>query len=238
LGNDKSTVLLGLQATEPSLTDVQIGDRRRARIVSAMIEIACERGYLGATVALVASRAGVSRRAFYELFDGREECFLAAFEWSVGRAREAVFGACEGSVSWRECTRDGLAGLLRWLEREPVLARLCVIEALGAGKLVLERRAEILEELMDALDAHAPRPPEPSAPLLTSEGIVGGALAAVHGRLLEPSATDDSREQGRLVDLHGQLMALIVLPYLGPQAAGEELIRRAPAPPRGIRIAG
>jgi DNA-binding MarR family transcriptional regulator len=56
---------------------------------------------------------------------------------------------------------------------------------------------------------------------LTTEGLVGGALSVIHGRLVQP-------QDGRLTDLHGQLMALIVLPHLGARAAGEELARPLP----------
>jgi AcrR family transcriptional regulator/DNA-binding MarR family transcriptional regulator len=238
----------------------EVEDIQRARIVSAMIEVAAEGGYLGAAVAPVVARAGVSRRTFYELFDGREDCFLAAFEWGVAQARRVVVGAYGSRRSWRDRVRHGLAALLAFLDAEPELAHVCVIDALGAGRLVLERRARVLDELIAALDAEAP-PARGSdgKPLLSAEGVVGGAFSVLHGRLLEqdvaravPPATDvavdpcvSSRTpKGQaglsLIELHGQLMALIALPYLGPRAAGEELTRSAPAiaMPEKARVAG
>jgi AcrR family transcriptional regulator len=195
---------------------------QRARILSAMVEVAAEGGYIGAAIAPVVACAGVSRRTFYELFDGREDCFLAAFEWGLAQARSATIDAYRSQRSWRDRVRHALAALLAFLDSEPELARVCVIEALGAGKLVLERRARVLDELIAALGADAPARGS-EQPLLTAEGIVGGAFAVVHGRLLEQDAT-----AGPLIQLHGQLMALIALPYLGPRAAGEELTRAAP----------
>jgi AcrR family transcriptional regulator len=198
-----------------------------------MVEVAAEQGYIGAAVAPVVARAGVSRRTFYELFDGREDCFLAAFEWGLGQARQAVVEAYGQQRTWRDRVRRGLAALLAFLDSEPELARVCVIEALGAGRLVLARRARVLDELIAALDAEAPRARGASEkPLLTAEGVVGGAFSVLHGRLLE--------RDGALIALHGQLMALIALPYLGPRAAGEELTRKAPdVPPReSVRVSG
>ncbi len=219
---------------------------QRARILSAMVEVAAEGGYIGAAIAPVVACAGVSRRTFYELFDGREDCFLAAFEWGLAQARSATIDAYRSQRSWRDRVRHALAALLAFLDSEPELARVCVIEALGAGKLVLERRARVLDELIAALGADAPARGS-EQPLLTAEGIVGGAFAVVHGRLLEQDATagagagavvDDAAATtrsdgaavppGPLIQLHGQLMALIALPYLGPRAAGEELTRAAP----------
>jgi AcrR family transcriptional regulator/DNA-binding MarR family transcriptional regulator len=214
----------------------QVSDIQRARILSGMVEVAAGDGYLGAAVARVIARAGVSRRTFYELFQGREDCFLAAFDWGTARARELVVEACGSQRSWRDQVRHGLAALLAFLDAEPELARVCVIEALGAGKLVLERRARILEELTGVLDGHAPKARGGPAPLITAEGVIGGAFSVLHGRLLEQRHAESSgSDAAPLMVLHGQLMALIALPYLGPRTAGEELVRSAPElPPREV----
>jgi AcrR family transcriptional regulator len=205
-----------------------------------MTEVSSEHGYIGAAVAPVVARAGVSRRAFYELFEGREDCFLAAFEWGVCQARAAMAEAQPGQRTWRNRMRAALAGLLTLLDAEPELARVCFIEALEAGPLILARRAEIADELIAALGAGAPRPRGAAKmPLLTAEGVVGGAFSVIHARLLErgrpatagrcasPEVAANAGPRP-LIDLHGQLMALIALPYLGPSAAGEELTRTAP----------
>src|ERR1022692_5235573 len=136
--------MLSRSPTAPGLVSrAEVDDFQRARIVSAMVEVAAEQGYIGAAVAPVVARAGVSRRTFYELFEGREECFLAAFEWGVGQARAVVGEAYRSQRSWREGVRCALAALLCLLDSEPELARVCAIEALAAGKLVLRRRAEV-----------------------------------------------------------------------------------------------
>jgi AcrR family transcriptional regulator/DNA-binding MarR family transcriptional regulator len=219
-----------LRAGRGALSRDEVDEFQHARIVSAMIEVSSELGYLGAAVAPVVARAGVSRRTFYELFDGREDCFLSAVEWGVAQAREVTVEAYATQRTWRERTRHALAALLAFLDAEPQLARVCVIEALGAGKLVLQRRAEIVEELVSAIDTGAPRGRAAAdRPLLTAEGIIGGAFSVIHGRLLEAGTAGEARQ---LVGLHGQLMALIVLPYLGPRAAGEEFTRPAPEVPR------
>ena len=217
----------------------QVDDIQRVRILSAMVEVSAEGGYFGAAVAPVVARAGVSRRTFYELFEGREDCFLAAFEWGVTQARQLVLEAYGSQRSWRDRVRHGLAALLAFLDSEPELARVCVIEALGAGRLVLERRAQVLDELVAALDATTPRARGTGgAPLLTAEGVVGGAFSVLHGRLLEQRGADGGPRI--MIQLHGQLMALIALPYLGPRVAGEELTRMAPdVPPReSVRVSG
>jgi AcrR family transcriptional regulator len=208
-----------------------------------MVEVASELGYLGAAVAPVVARAGVSRRTFYELFEGREDCFLAAFNWAVEQLCEVTVKTYRSHSPWREGVRHGLARLLALLDSEPELARVAVIEALGAGAIVLERRAEVAAQLIAGLAADAPQGrSSPEMPLLTAEGVVGAVFSVIHARLLElpgpwmrgTSQSSRSRDvqargdRGPLMGLHGQLMVLIVLPYLGPRAAKEELKRPMP----------
>ena len=203
---------------------------QRARIVSAMVEVASEHGFLGAAVGRVVKRAGVSRRTFYDLFDGREDCFLAAFDWGVEQASEQVAGAYVRESSWRDGIRAALASLLVLLDSEPQLARVCVVEALGAGTLVLERRAAVMRRLAGALRSGAPRARGSACepPLLTAEAILGGAFSVIHTRL-------SLGGEGPLSDLLGQLMALIALPYLGPRAAGKSSRAPRPTSPRPRR---
>jgi AcrR family transcriptional regulator len=169
------------------------------------------------SVAHVVERSGVSRRTFYEHFADREDCFLAAFDRAVGSARGLVRAAYEQENGWREGMRSGLGRLLLIVDEEPSLARVCVVEALGAGPRLLERRAEVMKELADVIDrgrslaSGAYDPPD-----LTSEAIAGAVFAILHTRLLEGS-------QAPFTKLLGPLMSIIVLPYLGARVAGSEL---------------
>jgi AcrR family transcriptional regulator len=195
---------------------------QRARLLNAMIEVAATRGYLGASVGHVVARAGMSRRTFYELFESREDCFLAAFDTGVERAAAVIANGYGSERTWREGVRAARVALLELLDAEPALARMCVIEALAAGPAPLERRAQVLRRLARTLEDTATREPgESESPLLGAEGIVGGAFSVLHTRLLE-------RRPDSLLELLPQLMALIVLAYLGGRAAGEELRRPAP----------
>jgi DNA-binding MarR family transcriptional regulator len=106
---------------------------------------------------------------------------------------------------------------------------LLVVETLGAGARVLRRRREVVSLLLDAVQEgrHESRAASPP-PSLTAEGIVGGALSVLHGRLVEPGPEP-------LRDLTGQLMGMIVLPYLGASAARREIALPLPAAERRRR---
>src|SRR5262249_35091475 len=51
----------------------------RVRLVTGMLEAVEARGFAGTTIADVARHARVSKRTFYEHFDSKEACFLAAY---------------------------------------------------------------------------------------------------------------------------------------------------------------
>ena len=192
-------------------------------MIAAAVQAVEEVGYARMTVAQVIARAKVSRKTFYDVFVDREDCFLAAFERAVAQMRLLVVEAYEAEANWREGIRAALTRMLQFMDEEPGLARLCVLEALGAGPRALEVRARVLDELAAVVDhgrsvggAGTREPPQ-----VTAEGIVGAVFAVIHTRLLEQRPEPFAR-------LIGPLMSMIVLPYLGVRAASKELSRPTP----------
>lgn len=58
----------------------RMSELQRGRIVAAAAETLAERGCSAITVEEIAARAGVSRKTFYEHFEKREGCLIAALE--------------------------------------------------------------------------------------------------------------------------------------------------------------
>ena len=225
-----------------------VGMQRR-RLLGATVEQAFEDGVQSLTVATICERAGLSRRTFYEIFDERETCLYAAFEDAVEQAMRAVseavaddegagggrgaqkVGGTQGARGWRERTRAGLMAFLCFLDREPGIGRLLVVEALGAGHQTLEARRRGIAQIIAHIDqgrmeTRAGREPPP----LTAEGVVGAVFSVIHARMLQ-------RDPQPLTELCGSLMAMIVQPYLGAAAAQKEmerpvLVTEQPAVPR------
>ena len=200
------------------------------RLLAAAVRAVDELGYADTTVADITSRARVSRRTFYELFADREACLAAVLEDALGLiATELAAAELEG-LAWRERVRMGLFTILSFLDREPVLARVCVVQALRGGPRVLERRETVLLRLASVVDEGrlSSVRAERCTPL-TAEGLVGAAFSIVYARLLRG-------ERRPLVGLLGELMGMIVLPYQGASAARREQVRPAPAVSRDLRV--
>jgi AcrR family transcriptional regulator/DNA-binding MarR family transcriptional regulator len=213
-----------------------VAEIQRARMIAALIEVTGERGVGGLTVAHIVARSGVSRRTFYELFADRDDCFLAAFDLVVERAAQRVLPVYEVPGAWRERIRAGLGALLEFLEDEPGMGALCIVETLGAGPAALERRARVVNALIAVVDGGRREVRRGSAcpTRLTAEGVVGAVLAVLHARLAgrdgEASRAGRSGTGGSpsMVGLLGPLMGMIVLPYQGQAAAAREVSRSAP----------
>jgi AcrR family transcriptional regulator len=208
----------------------QVAELQRRRLLSAVIELVSERGVQAVNVAVIAQRAGVSRKTFYDIFRDREACLLAAFEATVERISQIVLLAAAGERKWRDRVRVGLTALLRQFDDEPAAGRLVVVEALSAGEPTLAARRLVLDRLIAIVDegrAETKRGREP--PPLTAEGVVGAVFSVIHARMLDrstPTVADLGAEQvdpSPLSELTRALTAIVVQPYLGTIAAHKEI---------------
>jgi AcrR family transcriptional regulator len=205
-----------------SLAGSGVGEMQRARMLRSAVAVVSEHGYGQMSVARVTGRARVSRRTFYDIFADREDCFLAVFDDALARVSGLIVAAYEGERGpWRERVRAGLAALLEFLDEEPAVGSLLVVDALGAGPRVLRRRAEVLQRAGRALDEGGSRSTRTvdGRAELTGEGVVGAVLSVIHTRL-------SAERPSSLLELLSPLMGTIVLPYLGPAAARREIARR------------
>jgi AcrR family transcriptional regulator len=172
----------------------------------------------------ITGRARVSRRTFYDLFANREDCLLAVFEDVVGQLERELTDAGLADLPWVERVRTGLWKILCFLDREPMLARVCVVQSARAGQAVLEARERILASLATVLDeGSSENASAREVPALAGEGLIGAAVSIVDKRLRKG-------DRARLSELQGELMGMLVLPYLGAGAASRE--RKRPLPQR------
>jgi AcrR family transcriptional regulator len=192
---------------------------QRERILDAVLQAASRSGYAAMRIEDVIAIAGVSRRTFYDHFANKEEAFLAAYELVLDQLLTGVTSAFASGATWPGRVRRGLAAFLNLLASEPVLAQVCVVEALAAGPRALARRTAAME----AFQALLMPPPDDAlatatAPPVAIEAIVGGIYEVIYSRVTTH----------RTEELPGLLPSLLhsaLLPFVGPEVAEAEYQR-------------
>jgi AcrR family transcriptional regulator len=174
-----------------TLTRADVVAHQRRRILLAMVDDVAERGYPAVTVAHVIARAGVSRATFYEQFDDKEECFLAAFDAAIG----ILLTGAE--------RQRGVAELLRsYLDRlaaNPGYAKVFLVDIHALGTAGVLRRAASQQRFADVVARVVGA--RSTADRFACEAFVAAVGALVTSRLA-------AGEGGMLHELHDPLVGL------------------------------
>jgi AcrR family transcriptional regulator len=204
-----------------------VTESQRNRIHQAMVEVVSARGYPETRVVDVIGVAGVSRKTFYELFESKEDCFLAAYDVLLGNLLADATEAFESNADgpWAERVAAGLGALLEHLAQHPDEARFAIVEVLAAGPKALARRDAALRQFSGFLESGRSES-SVDLPGITSIAVIGGVNELLYSEILHGAA-------GRLPSRLPDLMFWVALPYLGADAAaGErERVRRAKVRP-------
>jgi AcrR family transcriptional regulator len=195
-----------------------VTSNQRERLVVAIADVCSSSGYAAMSVEDIVVASGVSRRTFYDNFQDKDDAFAAAFEEITARLLTRVRMAYDANEGLVTRARETLRALLGFLADEPAFADMCVVEALAAGPVVIDRRMANLRALSDLIDetAAAMLPPARRPSPIIAEALVGGIFEVVYSRVLA----------GRHAELPGLLPGLIftlLLPYAGHDVASQVL---------------
>ena len=196
-------------------------ESRRDLILAAMIRVVGSKGYKATSVADVIEEAGTSRTTFYKHFEDKHECFLAAYERLVEQVFGEVVANCDGEQPWLDRMRTGLATIVDLFAVDPTLARTAVVEVAAAGADARQLHWNAVARFTEFLEAGRELTGGRELPdniALMSAGAVSGLIFD------EVLAGRTERLPAMLPDL---LFAMLV-PYIGPRAAADEM-RRATA---------
>jgi AcrR family transcriptional regulator len=190
---------------------------QRERLLAGMLRATAELGYREVSVQEVLDRAGVSRPTFYEHFENKEACFLAAFDAAASRLRRRIDTAAGNGEGWRERLRLGLEELLNFASEDSDAAMSLIVDGRAACPDALTRRDDLLDHVSSGRAGWGRADAAGAAPsAIAAAGIVGGIEALLYSRLNRGEADD-------VQSLLPSLMYFAVLPYEGHEAASEEL---------------
>lgn len=135
-----------------SLTRAEVTQSQRERLLRAMTDECADHGIAATTAAGVYQRAGVSSRAFYENFRDVRDCFLAAYDATVGVTLGTLGGVDSSNSDALATFSSMLAKYLELLADNPSIARTFLVEVYGAGPKALARRLEVHQRFVSALE--------------------------------------------------------------------------------------
>jgi len=197
------------------LSREQIADSQRERLLAAIAQEVAARGYRTTTISEIVKVASVSTRDFYELFDGKEECFLAAFDAVRAHLEELVSAAAAGEEDWPHRVIAALRAALGFFAAEPDLARLSLLESVSSTPAIAIRFREAVLAAVPALAEGREELADPDLLLPDTEDAILGGIVSLATRSIVAGETEE------LFGLLPDLVDFALSPYLGAERAAE-----------------
>lgn len=188
---------------------------QRERLLAAVVRVTVEKGYESTTVGDILGEAGVGRESFYELFDDKLDCMVAAHKILLDDLEKEARAVYIGEGPWPARVREGLRVALEWFAADPEASRFLLVETSTVGpafRSIFKREYARFTGLLDeGFDDSTPGPDLTEA---TSLGV--GALLA---RIYEEILLDRVAELPRLLP---DLTYDFLVPFVGEKIAREQ----------------
>lgn len=185
----RGTPALGGLSPGPGMAAKDVAAHQLTRIHNATVGIVAERGYEALMVRDVVSYAEVSTRAFYELFGGKEDCFLQTYELNAyfenlddcylaalgRRAADALAQAARAQTaasSWADGVYRAISALCSQVAGDRLLARVCLDDDFPPGSHATRSRRRLLDAITELLGD-----PTPQATSATPSHIAASSAA-------------------------------------------------------------
>jgi AcrR family transcriptional regulator len=195
------------------LSREQILDSQRERLLAAMAHEVAASGYRATTITGIVKFASVSTRDFYELFEGKEECFLAAFDAVHDHLTALISDATASEPDWPHQVIAALRAALDFFASNPDLARLGLLESVSATPSIAIRFREAVLACVPALARGRSELADPDSLLPEAESsIIGGAVSLVTRSII-------AGEAEKLPELLPDLVDFTLRPSLGGDRA-------------------
>jgi AcrR family transcriptional regulator len=201
------------------MSPAEKAEQERDLIRRALVSLIDEQGYAKTTVDDLLERAQIDRATFERQFETLDACFAEVWTEYAQALAGPVLVVYADAGNWRDGIRAQAWKLCRMTIEDELRARICMVEVDFGGELVQATRDIVMAgyvELVQLGRHETDRGAE--VPKAQAEAVVGAIWERVRRRI----KTD--RLDALVGDVPG-LLYLAYLPYLGPEAAQEELQR-------------
>lgn len=218
-GGEKPAQIRPLHGGRHGLPPDVVAFNQRERLLAAIAEVVAEHGYNKATIAQITGVASVSRRTFYEHFEGKEACFIAAYDAVDEYLARHLAELLAEQDEWPDQVAIALAETLRFYATKPILARLSLVESSAVGEGMAARRERSVTRIVALLrpgrEWHSG---EHELNDGIEEALAGGIAILIARRVAAGEAEQLERFAPGLIEF-------TLAPYLGGEAAREVATR-------------
>jgi AcrR family transcriptional regulator len=207
-----STYGHGLNGAEATSHD------ERTRLLQGILRLVTRENYRDLSAPQIADEANLPVETFCELFNSKEECFLEALDTAGDELLAIAADPALVSDDWPRAVRRVLAELTHYLADHPLHARALSQEAYFSGAQALERTLELSHSIATLLTEGAPAQPQGS---LIAEAVAGAIWHTIRCQAA-------SGRVQLLAALSDHLAYVVLVPYIGAEAAGELVTEESP----------
>jgi AcrR family transcriptional regulator len=196
------------------------------RIVFATVEVIGRDGYTNATIAQIIQTAGVDSRAFYRLFDGKQQALAAASELLFRNAMAVAAGAFVAGEDWPEHVWEAARAVAQYAEQNPTLTNVSLVESLAGGAHAAGRVEDFTRAFTIFLQEGSSHPDD--RPERSEHGPSEVALEAIGAAVFELAYRHPREDpEATLSRLLAPAVFISLAPFLGVDAAGDFVCRKA-----------
>lgn len=188
---------------------------QRERLLAAVVRVTAANGYDSTTVGDILGEAGVGRESFYELFDDKLDCMLAAHKLLVDNLEQQVRSAYEQPGPWPARMTSALAATLDWFAADPDAARFTLVELSAVGPAFRARFQAEFSRFIELLNEGVRKEGLDPELARAADLAVGATLARIYEEVVLERAEDLPR-------LLPDLTYGLLVPFVGEAAARAE----------------
>jgi AcrR family transcriptional regulator len=203
----------------PRISELEVAENHRLRILYAVACLAEQKGYAGTTVAEITKLASVEGSTFYRLFADKQEAFSAVLELGFQQMMDVTARGFFAGQGWPQRSWEAARALTQLLDANPLVANLGFVEAYAVGPGAVQRIEDSHTAFMFFLQEGLLQQPEREPPSrVAMEAIVAGIFEIVYLHVRK-------RGKPQLATLLPHIAHLWLAPFMGSAAADEVIDR-------------
>jgi AcrR family transcriptional regulator len=186
----------------------------RERLLDQALRLAVLEGYRELSAPQIADAANVPIDAFFELFDGKDDCFLAALDMLGEQLKTLATDPDLRAAEWPRAVRRTIGELMRYLADHPIYAHTIAEGAFAAGPEAAARNLRLAYGIAARLTEGAP---DEARSVLVVQGVAGALSHTVRCQV--------ASGQIQLLSVLSDYLTYIVLtPFIGAEQAAALLV--------------